>query len=279
VTEDRRPDRRAPWHRPRATVVLSAVTAREAEPADDALWPFARVTDDEPALPADASLLPEGATAWDQVTEPPLRFAPWPYDNAEIDRIRKTLPAPSAAVAIEEALFAARWFLARNRLRESRNEPAKPDPHTELARIRDVADELLAAIKAASPLATRHLLDHPSPGAGSPPVRPGDLSYVIERFKHDNRFAMRSLPKRDVMGRPERLSEQRLIHTLHLAWKGAHAMHRPAQGWPDFRSACVEPLALPRFRGLGAPGRSSRAWETVLTEAKRRFEGEEKSPI
>jgi hypothetical protein len=176
VTEDRRPDRREPWRAPRVTLKLSIENARRI-PDDEPLGPFVRVTDDEPALPADASLLPERATAWGQVTEPPLRFAPWPYDNAEIDRIRKTLPAPSAAAAIEEALFAVRWFLARNRLRESRNEPAKPDPHTELARIRDVADELLAAIKATSPLATRHLLDHPSPGAGSPPVRPGDLSW------------------------------------------------------------------------------------------------------
>ena len=110
-------------------------------------------------------------------------------------------------------------------------------------------------------------------------MRRGDRAYVVERFKHDNRVALRSLPERDAMGRPEKLSEQRLIHTLWLAWGRAHAMHRPAQGWPAFRGACVEPLALARFRGLGAPPRSSRAWETILTEAKRRFEGEEKSPI
>jgi hypothetical protein len=143
----------------------------------------ARALYDEPEDAAAATILPVGAMAWDQVTEPPLRFAPWPYDNAELARIRKTLPEMSAAVAIEKALFAARWFLARNRLREIRNEPAKPDPHKELARIRDAADELLAVIKAASPQATRHLFDHPWPGAGSPPVRPGDLAYVVDNAR------------------------------------------------------------------------------------------------
>jgi hypothetical protein len=101
--------------------------------------------------------LPEGAPGWDVLLDPPPRFAPWPYMEEEVARIRKTLPEMSAAVAIEKALFAARWFLARNRLREGRNEPAKPDPHFELALIRDTADGLLAAIKAASSLATRHL--------------------------------------------------------------------------------------------------------------------------
>jgi hypothetical protein len=207
----------------------------------------ARALYDEPDEPKDAAILPIGAMAWDQVTEPPLRFAPWPYDNAEIDRIRKTLPEPSASVAIEEALFAARLFLARNRLRERRREPAKPDPRSELASIRDAADELLAAIKAASPLATRHLLDHPSHGAGSPPVRPGDLAYVVERFKHDNRVALRSLPEASSAGPPEKPSEQRLILSLSLAWDGAHVLARTRRGWPAFRDACTEPLTR-RFR-------------------------------
>jgi hypothetical protein len=239
----------------------------------------ARALYDEPEDAAAATILPIGAMAWDQVTEPPLRFAPWPYDNAELARIRKTLPEMSAAVAIEKALFAARWFLARNRLREIWNEPAKPDPHKELARIRDAADELLAAIKAASPLADRHLIDHPSPAVVGQPLRPLGLLRWVERFKHDNRRALRALPERDAMGRPEKISEQRLIYTLWRAWKDAHAPASSERGWPSFRSACIEPLA--RF-GRFAPQpvvRSPRAWETVLTEAKRRFGSEEKSPI
>jgi hypothetical protein len=246
VTENRRPDRRAPWRAPRVTLKLSAENVRRI-PDDEALGPFARVTDDEPALPADASLLPEGATAWDQVTEPPLRFAPWPYTEEEVERIRKTVPATSGAAAIEKSLFAARWFLARNRLRESRGEPAKPDPHSELARIRDAADELLSAIKAASPQATRHLFDHPSPGAGSPPMWPGGLLYAIEHFSHDNRFALRSLPERAVMGRPEKISEQRWVYALWLAWEEAHA--------PDPRSGdglASAPPALSRWRCRGS---------------------------
>jgi hypothetical protein len=230
----------------------------------------ARALFDEPDEPDDAAFLPIGAMAWDQVTEPPLRFAPWPYDNAEIDRVRKTLPAVSADVAIEEALFAARRFLHRNWLRKSREEPSKPDPHSELARIRDAADELLTAIKAASPLATRHLLDHPSPGAGSPPVRPGDLAYVIERFNHDNRFALRSLPEPSGAGPPEKPSEQRLILSLSLAWDGAHALARTRRGWPVFLDACTEPLTR-RFGRLGPLVRSPRAWQNLLDAAERRF--------
>jgi hypothetical protein len=233
----------------------------------------ARALHEEPDEPKGAAILPIGAMAWDQVTEPPLRFAPWPYDNAEIDRIRKTLPAVSADVAIEEAIFAARLLLARNRLRERRKEPAKPAPHSELARIRDAADELLAAIRAASPLATRHLFDRPSPGTGSPPVRPGDLAYVVERFKHDNSFALRSLPEPAGAGPPEKPSEQRLILSLSLAWDGAHALAWTRQGWPAFRDACTEPLTR-RFARLGPLARSPRAWQNLLAAAERRFEGE-----
>jgi hypothetical protein len=239
----------------------------------------ARELYDEPDGPEGAAILPIGAPAWDQVTEPPLRFAPWPYNDAEVERIRKTLPAVSADVAIEEALFAARLFLARNRLRKKRKEPAKPDPHSELASIRDAAHQLLAAITAASPLADKHLIDNPSPAVAGQPLHPLGLLYWIERFKHDNRVALRSLPERDAMGRPEKISEQRWVYTLWRAWEDAHALAPPERGWPGFRTACVEPLALARFRGLGAPCRDDRAWRTVLTEAKRRFGGEEKSPI
>jgi hypothetical protein len=232
------------------------------------------LTEGEPSPPSGSSILPLCAMAWDQLTEPPLRFAPWPYDTAEIDRIRRTLPAPTAGVAIEGALFAARWFLARNRLRETRKEPAKPDPHSELVRVRDAIEGLKEALRAASPQATRHLLDRPSPGAGSPPMRPGDLLYALEHFSHDNRFALRSLPDPAGAGPPEKPSEQRLIYSLWLAWKSAHALDLPARGWPAFRSACIEPLTLPRFRSLGPPWRSERAWQNLLAAAEQRFKGE-----
>jgi hypothetical protein len=237
----------------------------------------ARALYDEPEDAAAATILPVGAMAWDQVTEPPLRFAPWPYDNAELARIRKTLPEMSAAVAIEKALFAARWFLARNRLREIRNEPAKPDPHKELARIRDAADELLAVIKAASPQATRHLFDHPWPGAGSPPVRPGDLAYVVERFLHDSRLGPRALPASASAGPPEKLSEQRFVYMLSVAWKNAHPLSTTTRGWSSFRDACTEPLPR-RFGLLGPRTRSERAWQTLLAEGERRYKSEANSP-
>jgi hypothetical protein len=239
----------------------------------------ARALYDDPEDAAAATILPTSAMGWDQVTDPPLRFDPWPYDNAELDRIRKTLPAPSASVAVEEVLFAARRFLHRNWLRKSREEPAKPDPRSELARIRDAADELLEAIKAASPLADRHLINNPSPAVVGQPLRPLGLLRWIERFKHDNSRALRALPERDAMGRPEKISEQRWVYTLRLAWEDAHALAPPERGWPSFRDACVEPLALARFRGLGAPWRNDRAWRNVLTEAKKHFEEEEKSPF
>lgn len=223
-------------------------------------------------------LLPKGAVAWDQLLDPPLRFGPWPYTDAEIDDIRKTLPAATADGAVKEALFAARWFLARMRLKERRKEPPKPDPHAELLRIRDAVAALKGAIKGASPQATQHLIERPSPGAANPPIRPLDLLNVIEHFEHDNRFAFRALPERDMIGAPEKLSEEALVYRLWLAWKQAHAARLPKDGWPAFRAACVNPLLSARFpKELRPARRDERGWQTLLARARSRREGERKS--
>jgi hypothetical protein len=147
-----------------------------------------------------------------------------------------------------------------------------------LASIRDAADELLAAIKAASPSAVRYLIDHPPPVASIRPWRLESLLAAIELFKRDNRRALRSLPKRDMMGRPHQISEQLFILNLRFAWDDAHAKEPPERGWPPFCCACIDPLPK-RFGRLGPRARDDRARRNLLAEAIRSYEAANKSPI
>ena len=243
---------------------------------DDPVRPFPP-NDDERQDGAAVGMLPKGAIAWDQLLEPPLRFAPWPYTRAELDKIQGALPAVGADVATEEAMFAARRFLAVGRLRQKDNTPPKPDPRGELERILRLSKELRAAIRAASLEALQHLLSHPSPGAGNPPFLPGDVRYVLLRFEHDNCVAFRDLPELDLIGAPETLREEALVYWLRTAWRLAHAMRPPARGWPAFRAACVDPLRGTRFpKYLRPADRTERAWQQVLRRARDRVEGAKK---
>ena len=95
-------------------------------------------------------LMPPGAVEWDQLLELPIRFLPWPYTLAELDRIWDALPAPGAALATREAIFAARWFLADAHLKQNFGASSKADPRNELNRILRASRELGDAICAAS---------------------------------------------------------------------------------------------------------------------------------
>lgn len=177
--------------------------------------------------------------------------------------------------AMPKVVFAARWFLARNDLRARRHEPPKPDPHSELVRLSAAVDELSAAIASLSAAARQHLTSRPSPGAGDPRWTPLDLSYAINRFAHDNRRALRALPARSVMGRPDKPHEEFLIYRFREAWAGAFGGAAPSRGWRAFRAACADPLS--KFGQAGLPARSDRAWETLLAAGQRRAMSEGKS--
>jgi hypothetical protein len=221
--------------------------------------------------------MPEGAVAWSQVTDPPLRFAPWPYTESELTQIRAALPACRTDIASAETIFAARFFLVGEHIRRRYNAPPKPDPRGELEQILDASDRLRAAIRAASPEAVRHLAAYPSPAAGEPPVDPYTLNGVLRQFEHDNRFAFRNLPDRNMIGAPEKLREEALVFRLWTAWRRAHDMHPPGRGWPVFRSASVAPLGATRFlKELRPAQRTDRAWQDLLKRARERWEGERK---
>jgi hypothetical protein len=237
-----------------------------------------RMPEDDHVLALDQAtrqtILPDGAIAWDQVLEPPLRFAPWPYTEAELQRIRDALPAAGADIAITKTIFTARIFLVGEHIRRKHATPPKPDPRGELERILRASKELRAAIRAASLEALQHLLSHPSPGAGNPPFLPGDVRYVLLRFEHDNCVAFRDLPERDLRGAPETLREEALVYGLWTAWRFAHGMRPPARRWPAFRTSCVDPLRGARFpKDLRPADRIERAWQQVLRRARDRFEG------
>jgi hypothetical protein len=211
------------------------------------------------------------------VLEPPVRFAPSPYTQAELERIRGTLPSNSVDAAATAAILAARRFLVGRHLREKENTPPKPDPHQELWQFQRALEELRAAIRALSPDAIQHLASHPSPGAGRPPLRPYDVNLLLHRFEYDNRFAFRDLPERHMIGAAEKLEEEALIYRLWTAWRFAHGMRSSTRGWPAFRSACFEPLLGVRFRKeLQPSARTERGWQMLRARAVVRWEGEKK---
>ena len=219
----------------------------------------------------DRILLPKEAIAWDQVLEPPLRFAPWPYMDAELECIRDALPANGAAIALTHTIFAARLFLVAGQLRRNQAAPAKPDPRGELERIILAMTDLRAAIRSASPQAVHHLSSHPSPGVGRPPVRLRDLSYALHRFEHDNRYALRVLPQRETIGAPKKLSEEASVYRLWIVWRSAHEPRPPTGGWPAFRDASLDPLRDVRFpKELHPASRTQRAWQLLLARARAR---------
>jgi hypothetical protein len=222
-------------------------------------------------------LLPAGAAEWDQVLEQPLRFAPWPYTEIELMRIRDTLPTSVASIADKEAICAASWFVFQGHFVEKYRLSPKADISKELERILRASKELGDAICAASNETLEHLSRHLSPLAVKPPIRAQDLLSHLFWFEHDNRLSFRSLPEFDRIGAPEKTREELLIFQLWTAWSRAHGMRPPKRGWPAFRAACVDPLSDARFpKALHPSLRTDRAWQSLLQRARRRIEGARK---
>jgi hypothetical protein len=80
----------------------------------------------------------------------PRLLTPWPYTEAELERIRATLPADRADGAIEWAILAAHFFLA------DRWGP-RPNPYQELADALRASEALTRAVQALSPEARARL--------------------------------------------------------------------------------------------------------------------------
>jgi hypothetical protein len=192
----------------------------------------------------------------------PRLLTPWPYEEADLQRIRRTLPADGADGAIEWAILAAQFFLADRR-------GPWPNPHQELCDALLASEALTRAVQALSPKALAGLPGHPWPGTRDP-SHPYDFGGVLPSFEHDCRVALRRL-KRAVIGAPVKRDEEALIYRLWIGWRSAAAAR---EGWPAFRSACIGPLMTSRFaKALRPTGREERAWQSLLARARARFEG------
>jgi hypothetical protein len=214
----------------------------------------------------DDGVMPAGAVEWDELLEPPLRFASWPYTENEIIKISDTLPASSGGIAVTETIFAARWFIFEGHTRDKSGVLPKADPHNDSRELRD-------AICAASDETFEHLSRYQSPLAAKSPVSAHDLLGHLSWFEHDHRLGFRNLPERHMDGAPRKTREEALVYRLWTAWSRAHAMRPPARRWPAFRAACLDPLSDARFRELKCVSRSERAWQSLLWRARKRFEG------
>jgi hypothetical protein len=191
----------------------------------------------------------------------PRLLIPWPYTEAELQKIRDTLPPEGTDFAIEWAILAAHFFLA------DRWDP-RPNPYQELSRALLASEALTHAVKALSPEVLAHLPSHPWPGMRASP-HPYDFGAVLPRFEDDCRLALRRL-KGVVIGAPVKRDEEALIYRLWSGWRSA----KQARGWPAFRLACIEPLMSPRFAKERRPSRrTERGSQSLLARARARFEG------
>ena len=181
----------------------------------------------------------------------PRLLTPWPYTEAELRRIRDTLPAATADGIIESAIIAANFFLMD---RWSQ----RPNPREELWRALLASEALTSAAQALSPEALARLPGHPWPGARNP-SHSYDLGGILPRFEHDCRIALRRLG-RAAIGAPVKRDEEASIYRL---WIGSQRVGA-ARGWPAFRSACIEPLMTSRFPKEVRPAwREDRAWQSL----------------
>jgi hypothetical protein len=189
-------------------------------------------------------------------------LAPWLYTEADLQRIRGTLPADGAAGAIEWAILAAQFFL-------SDRGGTRPSPYQELSRALHASEALTLAVRALSPEALARLPGHPWPGTRDP-SHPYDFGGVLPRFEHDCGVALGRF-KRPFIGAPVKRDEEALVYRLWIGWRSAGGGDR---GWPAFRSACIKPLMTSRFaKELRPSWREERAWQSLLERARARFEG------
>jgi hypothetical protein len=207
----------------------------------------------------------------------PRLLTPWPYTEAELQRIRNTLPAARAEGAIEWAILAAHFFLA------DRWGP-RPNPYQELSDALHASERLTRAVRALSPEALARLPGHPWPGTRDP-SHPYDFGGILPRFEHDCQVALGRF-ERPVIGAPVKRDEEALIYRLWIGWQSAVApsgwpplgrigrQSAHARGWPAFRSACIEPLMTSRFATeLRPSARTEWGWQRLLARARARFEG------
>jgi hypothetical protein len=150
----------------------------------------------------------------------PLLLSPWPYEEADLERIRGTLPAGGTDGAIEWAILAAQFFLS------DRWGP-RPNPHQELSHALLASEALTRAVQALSPEALARLPGRPWPGTRDP-SDPYDFGGVLPKFENDCRVALRRL-KRAVIGAPVKRDEEasiparlrRRARPLSAAWSPA----------------------------------------------------------
>jgi hypothetical protein len=190
---------------------------------------------------------------------------PWPYTEAELQRIRDTLPADGADAIIESVILAATFFFGDRW-------PPQPNPYQELSQAVRASKELTLAVRALSAEALARLPAHPWPGTRQP-SHPYDLGGILPWFEKDCQLALQGLQPA-IIGAPAKLDEEAFIYRLWTAWRSAHAMKPPARGWPAFRSACFEPLMASRHpKELRPSPREERAWQSLRKRALARFEG------
>jgi len=233
------------------------------------MGPYFRASEEDSA--PYGGILPDGADAWDQVLERPLRHAPWPYLEPEWELIHRLA---SCSEASELAIFAARQWIA-NRSLKTPETPAKPDVISELTEIARLVAELRGSISRCSVQAQQFLREHSRPLALPEDREPlMVVRHAVNRFDSETHVAIHLLhdpvflgshPELAMLGRPENLANEWLIYWIWRAWVHAHAGRAPKRGFPAFRESCLDPLV--RF---GLPALSAKAWQDALAKAKRR---------
>jgi hypothetical protein len=211
-------------------------------------------------------LLPDGPRLWWEALVRPRRLGLWPYTEAELRRVRANLGRQADDAAIEDVIFAARYFLCE---RFGRYHEKPSDPRRELPNISQTAAQLTRAMLAASPEALDLLPAHLSSGGRSTPIPTFDLIGLLFDLRRRCDEASRKLPERNMIGAPDKLDEAALAFRLWTVWERLHPMQRSTRGWPAFRSLCMEPLMNGRFpTELRPSSREERGSQMLLARAR-----------
>lgn len=204
---------------------------------------------------------PFPARAWDELHNSPAVHMPWPYSNAEADGIRAVLPDGFRDGAFETVVLAARKYVHAQTLIR----PGKPNPRREIERLRSALVRLCDAVMGLTPEAHEYLLakSRPAHRAGQQPFTAMSLRLAIDKFDHENRWALDHPPRPERGGPAARNHEAWLVWRLQGAFSVAHGGKRPKRGWPEFLKLCIAPL-----QDFGLPMRSDKAWQDVLRKRR-----------
>jgi hypothetical protein len=205
---------------------------------------------------------PFPARAWNELYVKPLAHVPWPYDDAEAKSISSMLPKECRSRALQTVVLTARRYVHVQMLIR----PGRPNPRREIEQLRDALVRLCDAVMQLSPEARAYLQAklRPVRAPSEQPFTTDSLRYAIDKFDHENQWALDNPPSPVRGGPAARNHEAWLVSRLKRAFSIAHGGKRPKRGWPEFLKLCVTPL-----KDFGLPMRSDKAWQDVLRKRRK----------